>query len=156
MSRRARRPNPTAAPAAPRRPIGPIIVLVLAVIGIGVAGYLWYCYVRCEPPFCFGLSSCSSVQNSPYAYLLGLPVAAWGAAAYVVIAAATALRLAVAADGWLNAEARLAVFGVALVGAIFSVYLQIIAVFVLASVCVWCFVSAVLMVAIFVLAARDV
>lgn len=119
-----------------------LIQLALALAGAGVAGYLTWSKIRGEGLICIGFRGCDVVNNSPYAELLGIPVAAWGLGAYLVLAAlalpfwgsyaslrmwAVALSFAIALGGWL-----------------FSMYLTAIEAFVLHAWCSWCVTSAIL------------
>jgi len=81
--------------------------------------------------------NCDVVLSSSYAYLLGLPVAAWGLAAYALVGG-----LAFAA--WRaerftkRLQVSLAAFLLASACALFSLYLAAIAIFVLRAVCLLC------------------
>lgn len=114
----------------------------LALAGAGVAGYLTWSKLRGEGLVCIGFRGCDIVNNSPYAELLGIPVAAWGLGAYLILfllglpflehhptlrSWAVALSFALALGGWL-----------------FSMYLTAIEAFVLHAWCSWCVTSAVL------------
>lgn len=114
----------------------------LAVIGLGVAGYLAYVEATQTVAVCGPIGDCNTVQNSPYAKLLGLPLGVVGLAGYGVILA-----------GWLWEGRRawpladqmpLIVFCAALFSVVFSIYLTYLEIFVIRATCIWCLSSAVI------------
>lgn len=114
----------------------------LALAGAGVAGYLTWSKLRGEGLSCIGFRGCDLVNNSPYAELLGVPVAAWGLGAYLAL---FLLSLPLwesrdAARPWAVALS----FALALGGWLFSMYLTAIEAFVLRAWCSWCVTSAIL------------
>ncbi|GAB4518601.1 MAG: hypothetical protein Kow0047_30080 [Anaerolineae bacterium] len=123
------------------------LLLVLIIIGLLISGYLWYVKLAHATVLCIGGSSaCETVQNSRYAYLFGIPVAYLGFLAY---AGLLALWLVKRGDLWgLGVLAAQGFFGVALFGALFSLYLTGVELFILHAICQWCVASAVTMIAI--------
>jgi len=120
------------------------IARVFAVFGVAVAGYLtWVHFAGLQPLCAGGAGGCERVQNSEYAELGGVPVAALGLAGYVVILAA------LLAPG---EAARLAAAGLALAGMAFSAYLVYLQVAVIEAICQWCIASDLLMTALAVAA----
>jgi uncharacterized membrane protein len=119
-------------------------VPLLSLAGLGVAGYLAYVETQAVPAVCGPVGDCNAVQSSPYARLLGvLPVGVAGVAGYLAILGAWLwARLG---SGRLADFAPLAVFGMALCGVLFSVYLTYLEPFVIGAVCIWCVTSAVIM-----------
>lgn len=75
-------------------------MLVLALVGLAIAVDLWLLWHRAHagagPAFCDidDRLSCSRVALSPYAAVLGVPVAAWGALAYLLVACLAGWALA--------------------------------------------------------------
>jgi uncharacterized membrane protein len=120
---------------------------LLATAGLGVSLYLLVTRLTDNTIVCGGLGQCDYVNRSDYATVLGLPVAAFGAALYAV--------LLVAAVAWLARPRSellpVATWGVALAGASYSAYLTYVEVAVIDAVCVWCLVSASILAASFVL-----
>lgn len=114
---------------------------VLAVAGFIVAGYLAYVETQGLPAVCGPVGDCHTVQGSPYARILGVvPVAVLGAAGYLAILGTWLL-------GGLHrkrahSRAALVVFGIALIGTLFSLYLTYLEPFVIGAVCIWCLGSA--------------
>lgn len=127
---------------AARRDILPWMQMGLALAGAGVAGYLTWSKLRGEGLLCIGFRGCDLVNNSPYAELLGVPVAAWGLGAYLALFL-LGLPLWESRDAvrpWVVALS----FALALGGWLFSMYLTAIEAFVLRAWCSWCVTSAVL------------
>jgi uncharacterized membrane protein len=115
----------------------------LAVLGLGVAIYLAYVETQAVAAVCGPVGDCNAVQASPYAKLFGvLPVGVLGAIGYVAILAAWLWGRFGA--GRLADYAPLAVFGIALFGTLFSLYLTYLEPFVIGAVCIWCLTSAVI------------
>jgi len=126
------------------------VIGVLALIGLGISAYLTYTYTTDQVTLCIGGGvGCDTVQHSPYAWIMGVPIPTLGAAAYLLVLglAAVALRGLEPAE-WIV----LALFGTSLVGLLFSAYLTYLELFVIHAICTWCVVSAVIQVLLFSLA----
>ena len=116
---------------------------VVAVLGLAVAGYLTYVETTSARAICGPVGDCNAVQSSPYARLFGVvPVGVVGALGYIAILAVW-LWQRLRSD-WLAAYAPVLLFGMALFGVIFSLYLTYLEPFVIGAVCAWCLTSAVL------------
>lgn len=117
--------------------------LALSAIGLLNAAYLsWTKLVNtniyCGP----GSSACDAVSNSIYGQILGIPVAYLGFISYLAI---LALLLLENRSEFLQSNGPIAVFGLALVGTLFSGYLQYASIFLLQEVCPYCVVNALVM-----------
>ena len=112
-----------------------IAILVLAVIGTGVASYLTYVHYEGLKVVCSN-TGCATVQSSRYAKLVGIPVATLGLVGYLGILGSLLIK------GELG---RMAGFGIALIGFLFSLYLTYRELFTIHAICEWCVSSAVLM-----------
>lgn len=117
---------------------------VLVILGLIVAGYLSYVELGDVRAVCGPVGDCHTVQQSPYAKLLGLiPAALLGLAGYAAIGACWLagrfgpLRL--------RDPAHLALAGLALTGTLFSVWFTFLEPFVIGATCAWCLSSALLM-----------
>jgi uncharacterized membrane protein len=111
----------------------------LALVGLGISMYLtWIHYAGIEP-VCTGISDCERVQTSSYAELVGIPVAVLGIVGYAAILVSLWLRVEV--------TALLAYLAVS-----FSAYLTWAEVFRIEAICQWCVASALITLAIAVLA----
>ena len=119
------------------------IIPALCVVGFGVAGYLAYVETAQVAAVCGPVGDCNTVQQSEYARLFGiLPIGVMGLAGYVAIMLA-----------WLTARytkskimdlANLSMFGMAVFGVLFSIYLTFLEPFVIGATCAWCLTSAIL------------
>jgi uncharacterized membrane protein len=129
--------------AGRRKPWLDFALPILALIGLGVSCYLSYVETQLVSAICGSVGDCNAVQGSPYAKLFGvLPVGVLGATGYVAILGA-----------WLCGKlcsklpagyVSLAIFGMALFGVLFSLYLTFLEPFVIKAVCIWCLSSAVI------------
>jgi len=141
MRGRRAAPRPGARPE-PRRPDW--VLGGLAAAGLLVAGSLAAAkFAAGTAPFCAVGSGCEAVQASRYAVFLGAPTALWGAGLYAVIGAVALLGLD--ARRWLTA------FLLAVAGVSFSGYLTALQVFAIGAICAYCFLSAGIAAALFVL-----
>ncbi|MSQ42361.1 MAG: vitamin K epoxide reductase family protein [Dehalococcoidia bacterium] len=142
------------------------VLLLLALLGVGIAAYLTYVAIndRVEP-LCSGLGDCHTVQQSQYAKVAGIPVAAFGLAMYLALAAVLVARRV---GPWREDSARSApaagvaallpvwTFALALGGTLYSAYLTYLELAVIDAICEWCVASAVTVALICVLSAPDV
>jgi uncharacterized membrane protein len=142
-------PAPAAAPtqpAAPPSPGGPpyAAVALLAAAGAAETAYLAYAKLAAVAVACPVGGACGSVLDSPYAYLFGLPLPLFGAAAYAGVAGLAASCAADAAGGREPGGPRRAALaaGAAALAAT-SAYLMTVLFGPLGGApCVWCFGSA--------------
>ena len=116
---------------------------ILSILGLLVAGYLSFIEVSNAEAVCGPVGDCNSVQTSPYAVLLGfLPVGVLGFAGYAIILIGWIL-IKFGPNKW-SESITLAVWGMALFGVIFSIYLTFLEPFVIGATCIWCLTSAVI------------
>lgn len=120
--------------------------LFLAILGLVVASYLVYIKFNPASSLCTGVGGCASVNASIYSDLMGLPVAAYGAAAFAFLLGVLFFETR---SDLLRAWGPLAVFGVALAGTLYSAYLTYIEIVVIKAICPYCVTSAVIMTLIF-------
>jgi uncharacterized membrane protein len=119
------------------------IIPALCVVGFGVAGYLAYVETAQVTAVCGPVGDCNTVQQSEYARLFGfLPIGVLGLAGYVAIM--IAWLTARYAKGKIVDLANLSIFGMAVFGTLFSIYLTFLEPFVIGATCAWCLTSAVL------------
>ncbi len=125
------------------------ITFVLAVLGILDGTYLLIYKLTNNPSMCLGSGGCHNVNFSPYSEIGGIPVAVFGMAAYLVIAAILLLepRLKIAQE-----NGSLAIFGISLAGVAFTAYLTWLEIYVIHAICPFCVASAVIISLIFILA----
>lgn len=126
----------------------------LSLIGVGISGYLTFTHVFNTQIVCATGNSCDKVNNSTYAYFLGIPVAVLGLAFYAAMLAAILGRARLtrqageAAASW-RGRFDLGLFLFSLSGVAFTAYLKAMEIFVIGAICSWCVASAVTVVALF-------
>jgi uncharacterized membrane protein len=86
-----------------------------------------------------GIGNCETVNSSRYASIYGIPIALLGAGAYLAIL--LILYLEKRKSAWLE-YAQLCVFGMSLIGVLYSAYLTYIELAVLHAICPYCVISA--------------
>lgn len=121
-------------------------IAVLALVGWFVAVYLGLHALGVGGALKCGTGGCDTVQTSPWAVVLGIPVAFYGVAGYSAILAVTLVGLQPA---WLSRRGpSLLVAALATGGVLFSGWLTYLELFVIHAICRWCVTSAVIMTAI--------
>jgi uncharacterized membrane protein len=121
---------------------GAILALYLALYKLGLIGEL-----TCS------IGSCETVQLSKWATFLGLPVALWGVGAYLAV---LALALIVLQPAFLESRTiSWMLVGLNAWNVAFSGWLTYLELYVIDAICMWCVVSAILIVMIFVLSLLD-
>jgi uncharacterized membrane protein/thiol-disulfide isomerase/thioredoxin len=117
---------------------------LLALVGLGVAAYLAFIETADVLAICGPVGDCNTVQQSEYAKLFGVvPVGILGVAGYVIILLVWLVGRAV--RGTVSHIAWLALFGITLIGTLFSLYLTFLEPFVIGATCLWCLTSAIVM-----------
>lgn len=120
------------------------VVPVLVVVGAGVAAYLSFIEVTQSEAACGPVGDCNTVNQSEYATLFGfLPVGVLGLVGYASILVFWGFGRLTSRAG--KERADLALWGLALAGTLFSVYLTFLEPFVIGATCLWCLSSAVIM-----------
>jgi len=115
---------------------------VFIAVGTAVAVYLSYVEITNTEAVCGPVGHCNDVQQSPYATLFGfLPVGILGILAYIAMAGAWVLSRS--HTGSVRERGHMGLWGMALLGTLFSVYLTFLEPFVIGASCVWCLTSAV-------------
>lgn len=116
-------------------------VPVLSIAGIVVAGYLSFGEFTQSELVCGPVGDCNAVQQSSYATLWGvLPVGILGMFGFIGILSAWLVhRFAPLNFRKLSA---LGMWGMALVGVLFSMYLTFLEPFVIGATCIWCITTA--------------
>ncbi len=124
-----------------------MVVTTLALIGVFIAAYLLMYKLGVFGTLICGDGGCETVQASPWAYFLGVPVAAWGLVGYLamLVTAFLGTQPRFADQPWVS-WGLLALTGLAFA---FSIYLSILEEFVIHAWCQWCIASAILSTAAF-------
>lgn len=118
-------------------------VPVLCILGLFVAGYLTYVEISHKTAICGPIGNCNSVQTSKYATLWGfLPVGVFGMIGYIAIAVAWLVHLFT--SDLIKPYSSLVIWGMALLGVLFSIYLTFLEPFVIGATCAWCISSAII------------
>ncbi len=116
-------------------------IAVMALLGLLLSVYLTlYKLGIAGPLMCGPGDSCERVQLGPYGDLFGIPVALLGGLTYITF---IGLGFAIARE-WVEDYTRLALFFIAVIGFVFSLYLTYIEVAVLHEICPWCVFSAII------------
>lgn len=125
----------------------PWLIPALCAAGLFVAGYMSYVEINQVEAVCGPIGDCNSVQQSPYAMILGfLPVGVFGIMGYVAILAAWLVWrffTNITVQKW----AAIGMWGMAVFGVLFSIYLTYLEPFVIGATCIWCISSALIILA---------
>lgn len=116
-----------------------MMLITLSVIGGLVSLYLWDFHLRSSSILC--LTGCDKVLSSEYGVMLGVPVAAYGFAFYAILILMVFIRLNIR---HLLIDRILG--GLLFWGILFSLYLRYLEFFVLYDICMWCWVSFVIII----------
>ena len=128
-------------------------IAVLSLVGILIALYLTLYKIGVIGDLSCTLGSCETVNTSKWATFLGLPVAAWGLAAYVAL---FALSVAGTADRHAGSQTiSLLLVAISAWSVVFSAWLTYLELFVIHAICIWCVTSAVILVLILVVSVVD-
>lgn len=115
----------------------PAAAAIVALAGLADAVYLTVHHYTAEPVPCSIISGCETVLTSSYAEIAGVPLAAFGAAAYFI---AFSLALLTAFGN----RSMWTLFGVqTILMAIFTVWLVYLQAFVIGAFCQFCLISAI-------------
>ncbi len=125
------------------------ILITLSLIGLLDSIYLTWIKLSDTEAICTGVGACDVVNTSEYSTFAGLPIALFGAAAYIAF---LFLLLYENRSEWLQENGPLVLFGLSLIGFLYSLYLTYIELFVIFAICPYCVVSAIIMTLIFILA----
>lgn len=130
-----------------------MLTALVALVGLFVAMYLALYKSGAIGTLACGTGGCETVQLSHWSTLFGLPVATWGVGFYALV-----FGLAFAATTERFGDSRRLSLALVLLtgwGVVFSAWLTYLELFVIHAICRWCVVSAVIAVAVFVLAYLD-
>jgi len=130
-----------------------MIVAALAAAGIFVALYLTLYKLGVFGDLACGIGSCEVVNASRWAIFLGLPVAAWGLAFYVLTFTIAMIGLRPDLAG--SRAVAGALLALSTTGFLFSTWLTYLELFVIRAICQWCVVSAIIATGMFAAALLD-
>jgi uncharacterized membrane protein len=126
-----------------------IFAIAITLIGLADSIYLSVLKFTHQESRCIaGIGDCFTVNTSQYSVIFGIPIAVFGAGAYLVI---LALLLMESKKGFWEDNAGLGIFGVSLFGVLFSGYLTYLEIAVIHAVCPFCLLSAAAMLILFII-----
>jgi uncharacterized membrane protein len=119
----------------------------LAVIGVLVSIYMTIYKLTDNNNMCIGNHGCSVVNSSPYASVYGIPVALIGVVGYAAILAVLYMQDRV--NKFFKENSILMVFGMAITGFVFTLYLIYLEIYVIKALCPFCLTSQIVMTILF-------
>ncbi len=124
------------------------ISIALVVLGMLVSIYMTIYKLTENNNMCLGSGDCASVNASVYSEVSGIPVAVVGVGGYLAILALLLLENRV---GFLKTNGTMAIFGLALVGFLFTLYLIYVEIALIHALCPFCVTSQATMTILFIL-----
>ena len=124
------------------------ISIILAVIGLLVSIYMTIYKITSNNAMCLGSGDCSTVNASRYAEVYGIPVATIGIAGYFAILMTHWYEQR---DKFFEKNGPMLIFGLALTGFLFTLYLIYVEFALLHALCPFCLTSQVSMTVIFII-----
>ena len=124
------------------------ISIALTIIGLLDSIYMTIYKLTDNQAMCLGSGQCSAVNASSYAVIYGIPVAVFGILGYAAILATLWFENRYR---FLQQNGTLMVFGMALTGFLFSLWLIYAEVFLIKALCPFCITSQAAMTLIFIL-----
>ena len=122
---------------------------VLVVLGLLVSIYMTIYKITSNESMCLGSGDCSIVNASRYSEVNGIPVAVIGALGYLAILGVLYFEKR---NLFFKQNGTLMIFGMALTGFIFTVWLVYVEIALLKAICPFCVTSQVAMTIIFMIA----
>ena len=119
-----------------------------------VSIYLAYVEINQVEAVCGPVGNCNVVQTSPYAQIIGIPIAVLGLFNYGAIIVTWGVQKYGA--GSLANLATLALVALTIFGTGFSIYLTLLEIFVIHAICAWCLTSAIITTILMLLAVMPV
>ena len=123
--------------------------IVLVVLGLLVSIYMTIYKVTSNNAMCLGSGDCSTVNASRYSEVYGIPVAVFGVLGYAAILATLFFENR---NGFFKQNSILMIFGMALTGFLFTLWLIYVEVAILKALCPFCVTSQTAMTIIFIIA----
>lgn len=124
-----------------------MLIALFALVGALIATYLTLYKIGAIGDLSCTLGSCETVNTSEWSVFLGLPVAAWGLAAYLVLLGLALLGLQPRFET--SRRISLALVVVSGWSMLFSAWLTYLELAVIKAICIWCVTSAVIVALIF-------
>lgn len=124
------------------------ISVILVVVGLLVSIYMTIYKITDNNALCLGSGDCSTVNASRYAEVYGIPVATIGIAGYFAILMTHWYEQR---DKFFEKNGPMLIFGLALTGFLFTVYLIYVEFALLHALCPFCLTSQIAMTVIFII-----
>jgi uncharacterized membrane protein len=121
---------------------------ILVIVGLLVSIYMTIYKITSNDAMCLGSGECSTVNASRYSEVYGIPVAAVGVAGYLAI---LLVHWFEQRDKFFEKNGLMLIFGMALAGFLFTVYLIYVEFAILQALCPFCLASQAAMSVIFVI-----
>jgi uncharacterized membrane protein len=123
--------------------------VALSILGLLVSIYMTIYKITSNDSMCLGSGDCSAVNSSKYSAVNGIPVAVFGMIGYLAILAVLYFENK---NGFFKQNGTLMIFGMALTGFLFTVWLIYVELVLLKAICPFCVTSQVSMTIIFIIA----
>jgi len=123
--------------------------VAFVIVGVLVSIYMTIYKLTDNNAMCLGSGNCSVVNASRYAEVNGIPVAAIGVLGYAAILAVLYMETK---NGYFKQNGTLLVFGLALTGFLFTLWLIYVEIVLLKALCPFCVTSQVAMTITFIIA----
>ncbi len=122
---------------------------IIAAIGLVDSLYLIWIKIANSPIYCLqGVGDCFTVNTSKYSEIFGIPVAVFGVLGYLLILLVLYFEKR---SEFLQVNSDYILFGLTLVGILYSAYLTYLELFVILAICPFCVLSAISMTILFIL-----
>jgi uncharacterized membrane protein len=125
------------------------ISIALVALGLAVSIYMTIYKITSNNAMCLGSGDCSTVNASRYSEVNGIPVAVFGVIGYLAILATLYFENR---NNFFKQNSTLMIFGMALTGFLFTVWLIYVEVAILKALCPFCVTSQTAMTLIFIIA----
>ena len=122
--------------------------IALAILGVLVSIYMTIFKLTDNASMCLGNGGCSVVNSSIYSEVSGIPVAAIGVGGYLAI---LAILLIENRNNSFKQNSPIIVFGLALIGFLFTLYLIYVELALIHALCPFCITSQITMTILFIL-----
>ena len=123
--------------------------IALVILGVLVSIYMTVYKLTSNDSMCLGSGDCSTVNASRYSEVNGIPVAAIGIVGYLAILATLFFENR---NSFFRQNGPLMVFGMALTGFLFTVWLIYVEIALIKALCPFCITSQISMTIIFIIA----
>lgn len=119
-----------------------IVIIISTLIGLVDSVYLTWIKLAQQQAACSGFGNCDLVNSSRYAELAGVPIALLGVISYLCIGIFILLENR---TPFFKKNGNLMIFGISLIGFLYSIYLTYIEIAILKAICPFCVLSALVM-----------